>query len=135
MGKRVYAMIPIALMTAKLDAGVSLPKNSFSANGISDGFVVFETTIKGNPAMNVTEFAKATPTFTLNGLFKVWFSGSYDSDDLVNLGTNRTTFELDFPMAIPLSKYPTHMLWLETMPTVQLYTTNNALAKETQHKK
>jgi hypothetical protein len=118
-------------MKASLDVNQPLPKNGVQTSGISDGFIALETTLIGNDAMNVLAFAKAQPKFNLNGIFKFWFSGTYDSDKLINLGSNRMTFEAGLPMAIPLSKNTSRMTWLETWPGIQFFTANNDPAKLT----
>jgi hypothetical protein len=61
---------------------------------------------------------------------KYWYSGTYDSKDLLNLGTNRSIFEFGIPMAIPFHKELTqNATWLEIMPSIQFYTDNNEPAR------
>ena len=49
---------------------------------------------------------------------------------LINLGTNRSTFEIGAAMAIPFHKEVSqHATWLEIMPSVQLFTPNNDPAR------
>jgi hypothetical protein len=102
-----------------------LPAPHVSASGFGDGFVGLKIGLIGAPALNVMEFAKHIPAFSMNGYFRVWYSGTYDSKKPLNLGTHRTTFEVGFPMAIPLSKNIKRATWLEIYPSVRLYTVNN----------
>ena len=102
-----------------------LPAPEVKASGLSDGFVGIKYGLIGAPALNLMEFAKHPHTFSLNGYFRWWYSGSYDKTKPLKLGTNRSTFELGFPMAVPLSKNPKRATWLEIYPSVRLYSTNN----------
>jgi hypothetical protein len=64
------------------------------------------------------------------GYFRYWYSGTYDSEILINLGTNRSTFEIAAPMVIPFHKeVSAHATWLEIFPSIQFYTANNDPAR------
>ncbi|MBK6285604.1 MAG: hypothetical protein IPF54_25690 [Draconibacterium sp.] len=101
------------------------PTPEIEATGFADGFLGFKLGLVGAPALSIAEFAKHTPAFSMNGYFRWWYSGSYDSKSPLNLGTNRSTFEIGLPMAVPLGKNPKRATWLETYPSVRLYTSNN----------
>lgn len=118
------ALVPVFSMQGNVQSDLNLPRNSFDVNGISDGFVSFELNVFGNQAMKLQKFAKTPPTFTLNGQFRVWYPGSYKSENIVNLGTNRFALDLSAPMQIPLGKDPKKGIWLETWPGIQFYTAN-----------
>lgn len=102
-----------------------LPAPQVNASGFGDGFVGFKIGLVGAPALNIMEFAKHQPAFSMNGYMRWWYSGSYDRKKPLNLGTNRSTFELGFPMGMPLSKNPKRATWLEVYPSVRIYTANN----------
>lgn len=102
-----------------------IPAPELNATGFADGFVGFKLGLVGAPALSIAEFAKHTPAFSMNGYFRWWYSGTYDKTKPLNLGTNRSTFELGLPMAIPLSKNPKRVTWLEVYPSVRLFTANN----------
>ena len=102
-----------------------LPAPEIKASGFSDGFVGVKYGLIGASALNLMEFAKHPHTFSLNGYFRWWYSGTYDKAKPLNLGTNRSTFELGFPMAIPFGKNPKRATWLEVYPSVRLYSNNN----------
>ena len=127
---RVFVMVaPVSSFKATTPIS-ALPINNINKSGFSDGWVSFEIGLKGNPAKNIIEFSKtAAPKFTMNGQFRIWYSGSYDPQKFVNLGSNRTTFDIGFPMAIRLNNDLKRTLWLETWPGVQFYTANNEPAK------
>lgn len=127
---RVFVMAaPVSSFKASTTNN-AIPINQIKSSGFSDGWVSFEVGIKGNPAKNIIEFSKTPPPkFAINGQFRLWYSGSYDADNLVNLGSNRTTFDFGLPMQIRLNNDMKKTLWLETWPGVQFYTANNNPAK------
>lgn len=128
---RVFAMINPGSLSAKANIEpLGDTMEELTANGFSDGFLAFEYGLIGSPALNALEFSQQNPHFSLNGFFKLWYSGTYDSSKLINLGTNRSTFEFGTTMAIPFHKEATqNATWLEIMPTVQFYTNNNDPAR------
>ncbi|MFL0354283.1 transporter [Xanthomarina sp. GH4-25] len=135
---RVFAMINPGSLTAtgNFEASSLQVSKELSASGFSDGFVAFEYGLIGSPALNALEFAKHEPQFSLNGFLRYWYSGTYDSNKLINLGTNRSTFEIGTTMAIPFHKNLTqNATWLEIMPTVQFYTDNNDPARSSRANK
>ena len=101
------------------------PAPELNASGFADGFLGFKLGLIGAPALSIADFAKHTPAFSMNGYFRWWYSGTYDSKSPFNLGTNRSTFEIGLPMAIPLGKNPKRATWLESYPSVRFYTANN----------
>lgn len=127
---RVSAMIaPISSFSATLD-NTSIPINQIQKSGFSDGWVSFEFGLINNPAKNVIEFSKTSPAkFTMNGQFRFWYSGTYSADNLVNLGSNRMTFDFGFPMSIRLNNNSKQPFWLEVWPGLQFYTANNNPAR------
>ena len=136
---RVLAMINPGSVKGEIATNPDIPDESLSSSGFSDGFVAFEYGFIGAPALNIKEFTKHVPNFTLNGIFRLWYSGTYDSGKLVNLGTNRMTFEIGTPMAIPLSKNPERATWLEVFPSIQFFTDNtdparSSMAQKTEQK-
>ena len=108
------------------------PSPEVSASGFSDGFVGLKVGLIGAPALNVFEFAKHKQAFSMTGYFRWWYSGTYDNKKPLNLGTNRNSFELGFPMAIPFSANPKRSTWLEIYPSMQVYTTNTSPTLVTQ---
>jgi hypothetical protein len=102
-----------------------LPTTSASAGGLSDGFVEFKLGLAGAPALDVASYMKAPMRFSLFGDIRYWYSGSYDASKAVNLGTNRPSFQIGLPMAIPLNKDLAKATWLEINPSVFLFGANN----------
>lgn len=101
------------------------PSPEVNASGFSDGFVAMKVGLVGAPALNVAEFSKHMPAFSMTGYFRVWYSGTYDRAKPLNLGTNRFAFEIGTPMAIPLGDNPARATWLEVYPCIQIFTPNN----------
>lgn len=98
---------------------------SVNASGFSDGFIGFKYGLINQPSLNVKEFAAYQhKTFSMMSYLRLWYSGSYDKNKAMNLGSNRLTIELGFPMDIHLSKNPKRPTWLEIYPAVHWYTPN-----------
>jgi hypothetical protein len=129
---QVYAMVNPGSATAKTAIGPPigpLPINSISASGLSDGFVAGRIGLAGAQALPVAEFAASPMTYSLFADVKYWYSGSYDADKLFNLGTNRGTFQIGLPMAIPLNKNRKRATWVELFPSVQFFGKNDDPAR------
>ncbi len=99
---------------------------SINTSGFSDGFIGFKLGLINQPALNVKEYiAYKHKTFSMTSYTRIWYSGSYDQTENMNLGSNRWTFELGLPMNIYLSKKnPKRATWLEVYPAIHLYTAN-----------
>jgi hypothetical protein len=101
------------------------PVEELSTGGFSDGYAAFKMGLVGTPALNAIEFSKYPMQFTLSGYFRLWISGSYDRDKLLNLGTNRTSFDIGPTLAIPLNQNRLCPTWLEVYPHVIFFTDND----------
>lgn len=102
------------------------PGTSLTASGLSDGLVGFKLGLIGAPAIRVADFAKSPMQFSLFADARIWYSGSYESSKLLNLGSNRFTFQFSAPMAIPLNKNRARATWLEISPSIEFFTKNSA---------
>lgn len=114
---------------------IPLPQTSVKATGLSDGFVEFKMGLMGAPAMDLKSFMNAPMRFSLFGDIRYWYSGSYDASKAVNLGTNRPTYQIGLPMAIPLNQDLKHATWLEISPAIMLFGANNEPPRGTFAKK
>jgi hypothetical protein len=127
---QAYVMINPGSATAMaLGVPTTLPTDKLEASGFSDGFVGFKIGLKNAPALSVKEFAESEMKFSVFGNLLVWYSGSYDENKIFNLGTNRLTFDIGLPMAVPLNKNKARATWLEIAPSVQIYTNNKSPAR------
>ncbi|MEN9569037.1 MAG: hypothetical protein RL172_268 [Bacteroidota bacterium] len=121
---QVYAMVNPGKVKGVIN-GLPIPIQDREASGTSDGFIGFKLGLIGAPALNVVQFAGHQKAFSMNFQFRTWYSGSYNSNKAINLGTNRLTFEFGLPMALPFGNNKKYPWWFETMPSVEFYTTNN----------
>jgi hypothetical protein len=101
------------------------PGTSLNASGFSDGLIGFKLGLIGAPAISVVDFAKSPMQFSLFADARVWYSGSYESSKIFNLGSNRMTFQFSAPMAIPLNKNRAKATWLEVAPSIEFFTANS----------
>jgi hypothetical protein len=106
-----------------IDPGFPTPV--LKTKGFSDGFLGIKLGLIGAPALNAIEFGKHKRAFSMVTYLRTWYSGTYSSKKALNLGTNRVTFDIGFPMAIPIGKDGKLPFWLEVNPSVQFFTPNN----------
>jgi hypothetical protein len=135
---QVYAMINPGSATARAKIGPPIgpiPVNELQASGLSDGLVAFKLGLYGAPALSVKAFMAAPMQFSLFADVRYWYSGTYDENKLFNMGTNRGTFQVGLPMAIPLNSRRDRASWLEVSPSVQFFTDNNAPSRSSQASK
>jgi len=104
---------------------IPLPNTSISADGFSDGFVAFKLGLLGAPALDVFSYIKKPMEFSLFADARYWYSGTYDEGKALNMGTNRPTYQLGLPMAIPLNHNPDRATWLEISPSILMFGDNN----------
>lgn len=127
---RFFAMANPGTLSANIDVEPLVISEDLNASGFSDGFLALEVGIVGAPALNAFQFSQHQPKFSLMGYFRWWYSGTYNSQKLINLGTNRSTFEIGTTMAIPFHKnLKQNATWLEIFPSVQFFTDNNDPAR------
>ena len=109
------------------DSNTQIPTSvSINSGGFADGFIGFKLGLINQPALNVKEYAAYKhKIFSMTSYTRIWYPGSYDKNEELNLGSNRWTFELGLPMNIYLSKKtPKRATWLEVYPAIHLYTAN-----------
>ncbi len=104
-------------------AGITVPK--YNNSGFADGFVGFKLGLVNAPSLNVLEFAKYKQGFTMMLYTRFWYSGTYSIHEPINLGSNRFSLDVGFPMNIQLSKNPKLPTWLESYPAFHYYGANN----------
>lgn len=132
-----YAMLQANITPGNFTGTADLSKYGLSANqslsnsGLADGFFSFRMGIIGAPALSIGQFLKKKPGFSMMGMLRVWYPGTYESTvslsdptNLINMGTNRWTFEVGLPMAVPFGGNTKMPFWWETVPSVEFYTTN-----------
>lgn len=110
---------------------IPLPVTSIKASGFSDGFIAFKLGLAGAPALDVFSYVKKPMAFSLFADVRYWYSGTYDASKALNLGTNRPTYQIGLPMAIPLNHDSKKATWLEISPSVMMFGDNNDPARGT----
>jgi len=96
-----------------------------SESGLADPVVSFKLGLVGAPALALPEFAKTPQEFQLSAFVSAalpW--GDYDSDRLLNLGTNVLALRLGAPMVFPMGD-PKAPFFLELFPSVAFYDDND----------
>lgn len=93
--------------------------------GWADPYVAFRIGLVGAPALALPEFVKHKPGFQMYALVGANIPvGDYESDRLVNLGTNRWAIRAGLPMVQPWGN-PAKPTVLEVTPSVYFYTAND----------
>ncbi len=104
--------------------GVPIPETTTS--GFSDGFIGFKYGLINTPALNAIEFSQHKQKFSMFLYTRLWYSGTYDENKPLNLGTNRFTFDFGPVANVQFSKNPKRPTTLESYLGVHLYTANNS---------
>lgn len=132
-----YAMLQANITPGNFTGTADLSKYGLSSNqslsnsGLADGFFSFRIGLIGAPGLKIGKFLQKKPGFSMMGMFRIWYPGTYEStvsvsdpSNLVNMGTNRWTFEIGLPMSVPFGGNTKMPFWWETVPSVEFYTTN-----------
>ena len=103
-------------------ASVPAPRQT----GFANPLVGVAVGLTGTPALDAAAFAKHAQTFQVYGLIEVAPRlGMYDENKPLNPGTNRWTFRVGLPLVAPFGN-PKHLVWLEVVPSVSMFTPNDA---------
>ena len=126
--KGQHAEVIAMINPTSISSNTSLPllgiSNEDCKSSFSDGFVGFKFAMINGKAVTFEEYVNQKPEFLMMSYFRVWFSGSYDKNELVNLGTNRTTFEYGIPTTMPLFSKNNSSTLLELFPSIRFFTKN-----------
>lgn len=94
-------------------------------SGMADPVVSFKVGLVGAPALALQEFAKTPQEFQLSAFVSATLPwGDYDSDRLLNLGTNVRALRLGLPMVVPMGDPKAPWFW-EVFPSVAFYDDND----------
>lgn len=104
-----------------------------SQDGIADAYAQLQIGLVNSPGLSLQELAKymveENPRFQMRALVGVYVpTGEYDSDRVVNIGSNRWAFRAGVPIVIRLSENwkPGNRTTLELVPVADFYTDNNS---------
>jgi hypothetical protein len=125
-----FAQIMLNAVPGNLNGKVDINKPNitfpeYNNSGFADGFVGFKFGLINAPALNVMEFAKHQQGFSMMLYARFWYSGTYSANDPINMGSNRFSMDVGFPMNIQLSKNPKRPTWIESYPAIHYYAANN----------
>ena len=120
----IVAMMNPTSISSSLDLPNPIEDRFFDKSAFSDGFVGLKIGMINSKAISLEEYMKGNINFTMMSYFRVWYSGSYDKDELVNIGTNRTTFEYGIPTTMPLWSNENSSTSLELFPSIRFFTKN-----------
>ena len=123
----VVAMINPTSITSTLDLPDLLKDRFFDKKGLSDGFIGLKIGMVNGRGISLEEYVKGGVSFTMMSYFRIWYSGSYDNDELVNIGTNRTTFEYGIPTTMSVWSKGNSSTNLELFPSIRFFTKNKDL--------
>lgn len=101
-------------------------------DGLADAYGHLTIGLLNAPALPPAKFAafmgQENPDVVIFGLAGMFApTGAYDTDRVVNIGTNRWTFRVGLPITARLSQSwaPGKTTTLEVLPTIDLFTPNN----------
>jgi hypothetical protein len=127
---RLFVTVPLATLEASAEAFD--PRFGFyrvierRRSGYMDPMVALHIGLLGAPALTLPEFVKHTKSFQLYGILGTSIPvGTYDSDRLINLGTNRWSFRTGIGMVVPFGTK--HATALESANSVFFFTDNTDL--------
>jgi hypothetical protein len=112
-------IVPFVWLSAK--ATVAGQGREREVSGFADPRVRFSVNFYGAPALSLEQFAHYKQDLIIGTSLQVSApGGQYDSDKLVNIGTNRWSFKPEFGISKALGP-----LTVELVPSVTLFTNNN----------
>jgi hypothetical protein len=122
----VEATVPLA----GLGGSVTGTNIHGSSTGTGDSSYEFATLLKGGPALSVAQFASYKPTTTLGVSLTVTTpTGLYNSDKLLNLGSDRWSFKPEIAVSHPFG--PEQKWKFDAYVNAYFYTDNSSyLGKE-----
>jgi hypothetical protein len=112
-------VLPYAWVSGSADVA-GQPRDRYT-NGFGDARVRFSALLYGGPALTLAEFADYKPDLIVGASLAVTLpTGHYDSDKLVNIGTNRWSVKPELGISQTFGP-----VTLELEPSVTFYTDNN----------
>jgi hypothetical protein len=119
------AWAEVTLPIAGLSGSISNPSISGSTTGTGDSSYSAAILLKGGPALTVAQFADYKPTTTL-GLSLTFTAptGLYNSNKLLNLGSDRWSFKPEFGLSQPFG--PSQKWEFDAYANAYFYTDNTS---------
>jgi hypothetical protein len=99
---------------------------AIDASGMFDPVVNFKIGLLGAEPLGLKDMGKQNRDFQLSAFASVTIPiGEYDSDKLLNLGTNTWALRLGMPMVVSMGSSPQTPTFLEIFPSVTFYEDND----------
>lgn len=120
-----FALLPYGEVSGRLKPPFDRVEGS--STGLGDVILGGIVGLVGPPPLTLQEFVTYEPGYALGALVKVTApTGSYDSDNFLNLGGNRWALQLGAPMGwyIGRSFLDPALATIELLPSVQFFTDN-----------
>jgi hypothetical protein len=106
LGRQASAAALLPIFSGKIDGLVVGEARSVTRDGLGDPRLRFAVNLLGGAALSPAEFAKREPTTTLGtSLTVVVPLGEYDSEKLVNIGSNRWAFKPELGLSHPFGPF------------------------------
>ena len=125
----IVAALPFGTISGSVETPWErLPRVERSASGLFDAQIMAVMGLIGSPSMTPQEYAAYDPAFQLGILANVYAPiGAYDSDRILNPGSNRWAVQFGAPMVLNLGKslLAPNLTTLEFLPSGTLFGDNN----------
>ena len=106
LGRQASAAAVLPIFSGKIDGLAVGEARSVTRDGLGDPRLRFALNLLGGPALSPADFAKREPTTTLGtSLTIVVPLGEYDSQKLINIGSNRWAFKPELGLSQPFGPF------------------------------
>ena len=124
--------VSVIIPGAKVEASLgNLPALQGESSGLGDITVMGVMSLMGAPAYSKEEFGSYVPETIVDLLLAVTApTGEYDSDKIINLGTNRWSVRVGAPIMHFFSSGPGNSTTIEVQPSVTFFTDNDDASLE-----
>jgi len=120
-GKSAKAGVILPYASLYAEGSINGDFRTRQTSGAADPTFYFSINFYGAPALSLKDYMQYRQNTIIGFTFKLTAPlGAYDSDKLVNIGTNRWTFEPGFGISKALGKWR-----LEASAAAEFYTNNN----------
>lgn len=117
----VITMMNPTSISTKFSLANQFNERSYDKTAFSDGFIGFKLGVINSKTVSLQEYASKKVEFVMMSYLRIWYSGSYDEDELVNIATNRTIFEYGLPTTMALWSKGNYSTNLELFPSIRFF--------------
>ncbi len=133
LGRTAYWTIMLPAAQIETNTSLPVPELSQVGKGLADPGISATINLFGAPGMRAKDFIRYDLTTTVNFGVKATFPlGTYDSDEMLNVGSNQYKIRFSLPIVQALSFWaPGERFVLDVMPTATIITNNkNSMGNE-----